>query len=112
SASAGVAAMIAVAAMASQYALLRLSVRGAVSTAVMTGNLTNFVLLSMVAVFSRPLTSEERTHLRRSALLLIGFLSGCLVSAGAVAVVADWAWIVAVSLAAGALVRALRTPED
>src|SRR5262249_13107589 len=96
----GVAALLAVAAMACQYALLRLSVPGAVSTAVMTGNLTNFVLLSMLAVFSRPLATEERTRLRRSAVLLIGFLCGCFIAAGAVVLLADWAWIDAVSLGA------------
>jgi uncharacterized membrane protein YoaK (UPF0700 family) len=41
---AGVAVMIAVSAMACQYALLRLAMPRVVSTAVMTGNLTNTVL--------------------------------------------------------------------
>src|SRR5207249_1834084 len=41
---AGVAAMIAVSAMACQFALLRLAMPGAPSTAVMTGNLTSSVL--------------------------------------------------------------------
>src|SRR5262245_13576658 len=41
---AGIAVMIAVSAMACQYALLRLAIPGAISTAVMTGNLTNTVL--------------------------------------------------------------------
>ena len=41
---AGIAVMIAVSAMAFQYALLRLALPKAVSTAVMTGNLTNTVL--------------------------------------------------------------------
>jgi uncharacterized membrane protein YoaK (UPF0700 family) len=40
---AGIAVMIAVSAMACQYALLRLAMPGAISTAVMTGNLTNAV---------------------------------------------------------------------
>src|SRR5215470_2254736 len=44
---AGIAAMIAVSAMACQYALLRLAIPGAISTAVMTGNLTNTVLALM-----------------------------------------------------------------
>ena len=39
-----VTALIAVSAMACQYALLRLALPGAISTAVMTGNLTNTVL--------------------------------------------------------------------
>src|SRR6478609_2591662 len=44
---AGIAVMIAVFAMACQYALLRLAIPGAISTAVMTGNLTNTVLSLM-----------------------------------------------------------------
>src|SRR5215813_7334318 len=44
---AGIAVMIAVCAMAFQYALLRLALPKAVSTAVMTGNLTNAVLSLM-----------------------------------------------------------------
>jgi uncharacterized membrane protein YoaK (UPF0700 family) len=39
--------MIAVSQMACQYALLRLAIPGAISTAVMTGNLTNTVLSLM-----------------------------------------------------------------
>jgi len=41
---AGIAVMIAVSAMACQYALLRWAIPGAISMAVMTGNLTNTVL--------------------------------------------------------------------
>src|SRR6202040_2898556 len=50
---AAAAAMIAVAAMASQFALLRLGIPGAPSTAVMTGNLTNSVLSLLDALFAR-----------------------------------------------------------
>src|SRR5262249_15135501 len=49
---ADVAAMMAVSAMASQFALLRLALPGAPSTAVMTGNLTN-VVLSGLNILSR-----------------------------------------------------------
>src|ERR1700730_18590297 len=41
---AGIAVMIAVSAMACQYALLRWAIPGAIAMAVMTGNLTNTVL--------------------------------------------------------------------
>src|SRR5580704_11791611 len=51
---AGVAVMIAVSAMACQYALLRLAIPGAISTAVMTGNLTNTVLSLMDTLSKRP----------------------------------------------------------
>ena len=50
---AGIAVMIAVCAMAFQYALLRLALPKVVSTAVMTGNLTNAVL-SLMDILSSP----------------------------------------------------------
>lgn len=100
----GVAAMIAVAAMASQYALLRLAIPGAVSTAVMTGNLTNTVLLSMdLLAPGRLRTAEESVRLKRSVYLLVGFFAGCVAAAVAVFMFADWAWIFPVALAAAAL---------
>jgi uncharacterized membrane protein YoaK (UPF0700 family) len=49
---AGVGVMIAVSAMACQFALLRLAMPGAISTAVMTGNLANAVL-SLMDLLSR-----------------------------------------------------------
>jgi uncharacterized membrane protein YoaK (UPF0700 family) len=55
---AGIAVMIAVSAMACQYALLRLAIPGAISTAVMTGNLTNTVLSLM------DLLAKDRALLR------------------------------------------------
>jgi hypothetical protein len=57
---AGVAAMIAVSSMVCQFALLRLSVPGAPSTTVMTGNLTNTVL-ALLDTLSRtqPLTEAN-----------------------------------------------------
>ena len=56
---AGIAVMIAVSAMACQYALLRLAIPGAISTAVMTGNLTNTVLSLMDMLAERtPRTTQ------------------------------------------------------
>jgi uncharacterized membrane protein YoaK (UPF0700 family) len=55
-----VAALIAVTAMACQYALLRLALPNAISTAVMTGNLTNTVLSIMDAISrGHPLMSAD-----------------------------------------------------
>jgi uncharacterized membrane protein YoaK (UPF0700 family) len=71
---AGIAVMIAVSAMACQYALLRLAMPRAVSTAVMTGNLTNTVLSLMDSLSSRPLLPVDSGRLRRSLRLLFGFL--------------------------------------
>ena len=64
---AGIAAMIAVAAMACQFALLRLAVPGTPSTAVMTGNLTNTVL-SLLDTLSRgePLIEGANERLQKT----------------------------------------------
>src|SRR5712672_746270 len=97
---AGIAVMIAVSAMACQYALLRLAVPGAISTAVMTGNLTNTVLSLMDALSKRrPLMALDAGRLKRSLHLLCGFLVGCVVAAAAVSTLGDWAWSFPVALA-------------
>jgi uncharacterized membrane protein YoaK (UPF0700 family) len=106
---AGVAAMIAVSAMACQYALLRLAMPRAVSTAVMTGNLTNTVLSLMDAASpGRGLLRVDAGLLKRSLYLLFGFLVGCVVAAGAVSVLGDWAWSLPVALAAIAVAFSMR----
>jgi len=98
---AGAAAMIAVAAMACQFALFRLAMPHAISTAVMTGNLTNFVLSSMNLLSGKTAdTLEERNRWMQSLLLLGGFLCGCAIAAVSVRMLADWAWIGPVVLAA------------
>ena len=101
---AGIAVMIAVSAMACQYALLRLAIPGAISTAVMTGNLTNTVL-SLMEMLShrRPLMTVDAGRLKRSLHLLFGFLVGCIVAAAAISLLADWAWSLPVALAAVAV---------
>jgi uncharacterized membrane protein YoaK (UPF0700 family) len=97
---AGIAVMIAVSAMACQYALLRLAVPGALSTAVMTGNLTNAVL-SLLDTLSRTQPSMEgaANRLKRSLHLLFGFLLGCVVAAAAVSFLGDWVWSFPAALA-------------
>ena len=101
---AGIAVMIAVSAMACQYALLRLAVPGAISTAVMTGNLTNTVLSLMDMLSNkRPLMTVDAGRLKRSLYLLFGFLVGCIVAAAAISLLADWAWSLPVALAAVAV---------
>jgi len=98
---AGIAALIAVCAMASQYALLRLALPGAISTAVMTGNLTNTVLSIMDALSNgHPLMSADGGRLKRSLHLLFGFLLGCVIAAAAISVMGEWAWSLPVALAA------------
>jgi uncharacterized membrane protein YoaK (UPF0700 family) len=97
---AGIAAMMAVSAMACQFALLRLALPVAPSTAVMTGNLTNTVL-SLLDRQSRtqPLMAGDTERLTGSLHLLIGFFGGCVVAAAAVTYLGDWAWSFPVVLA-------------
>jgi uncharacterized membrane protein YoaK (UPF0700 family) len=98
---AAVTAMIAVSAMASQYALLRLALPGAISTAVMTGNLTNTILSVMDALsHGHPLMSADGGRLRRSLYLLFGFLVGCAIAAAAISVMGEWTWVLPTALAA------------
>jgi uncharacterized membrane protein YoaK (UPF0700 family) len=101
---AGIAVMIAVSAMAFQYALLRLALPKAVSTAVMTGNLTNTVL-SLMELLSplQPLLPVDRGRLKSSLRLLVGFLAGCLIAAVGVSFMGDWAWSMPTLLAAFAI---------
>jgi uncharacterized membrane protein YoaK (UPF0700 family) len=101
---AGIAAMIAVAAMASQYALFRLAMPRTVSTAVMTGNLTNTVLSLMDALSpGHQLLPVDSGRLKRSLYLLVGFLVGCVVAAAAISALGDWVWSLPVALAALAI---------
>jgi uncharacterized membrane protein YoaK (UPF0700 family) len=97
---AGAAAMMAVSAMACQYALLRLAVPGAISTAVMTGNLANAVLSAMDLLAARnPLLPYDSTPLNHSLHRLLSFFMGCVVAAGAVSLMGDWSWSLPVALA-------------
>jgi uncharacterized membrane protein YoaK (UPF0700 family) len=102
---AGVTAMIAVSAMACQFALLRLALPVAPSTAVMTGNLTNTVL-SLLDRQSRTqeLLAGDAERLRGSLHLLVGFFGGCVVAAAAVSLLGDWAWSLPVALAGMAVI--------
>ena len=96
---AGIAVMIAVSAMACQFALFRLALPGGISTAVMTGNLTNTVLSLMETLsHGRPLMAADAGRLKRSLHLLFGFLRGCIVAAAAVPLLGDWAWSFPVAL--------------
>ena len=97
---AGIAAMMAVSAMACQFALLRLALPAAPSTAVMTGNLTNAVLSLMSVISqSQSSTAADTERLKASLDHLLGFFGGCVVAAAAVTYLGDWAWSFPVVLA-------------
>jgi len=99
-----IAAMIAVTAMGCQFALLRLTLPVAPSTAVMTGNLTNAVL-ALVDSSSRtePLMESDSKRLRGALHLLIGFFGGCVLATAALMYLGDWAWSLPAALAGAAV---------
>src|SRR5215469_16726977 len=99
-----IAAMIAVTAMGCQFALLRLALPVAPSTAVMTGNLTNAVLGFMdMSSRSEPLMEGDSGRLTSALHLLIGFFAGCVVATAALMYLGDWAWSIPAALAAVAV---------
>ena len=99
-----IVAMIAVAAMACQFSLLRLAVPAAPSTAVMTGNLTNAVL-SLLDTLSPGghLTEGANERLKKTLKVVIGFCAGCIAGAVAVSFLGAWAWSIPVALAGVAI---------
>jgi len=110
-----IAAMIAVTAMSCQFALLRLALPVAPSTAVMTGNLTNAVLgLMDLSSRSKPLMESDSGRLTSALRLIVGFFVGCIIATAALMYLSDWAWSVPAALAAVAVLlgsvhsRALR----
>jgi uncharacterized membrane protein YoaK (UPF0700 family) len=99
-----IAAMIAVTTMGCQYALLRLALPVAPSTAVMTGNLTNATLgLMDLSSQTQLLTQIDGSRIRGSLQLLVGFFVGCVAAAAAVVYLGDWAWSFPAVLAAVAV---------
>jgi uncharacterized membrane protein YoaK (UPF0700 family) len=90
---AGIAIEIAVSAMACQFALLRLALPGAPSTAVMTGNLTSTVLSLLDTMWSRhPVLEGAARRLRTLLPVVLGFFGGCVAAAIAVTWLGDWVW--------------------
>jgi uncharacterized membrane protein YoaK (UPF0700 family) len=96
-------AMIAVSAMACQFALLRLAVPGAPSTAVMTGNLTSSVLSLLDGLpRNQPLMEGPSGRWKKTLSLVVGFFTGCVAGAAGVSFLGDWAWSLPAVLAAAA----------
>ena len=87
-----VAGMLAVSAMACQYALLRLMMPVAPSTAVMTGNLTYATLSLLDLISGEPIVESSRQRLKEATSLLAGFFLGCIAGAAAVSFMGDWSW--------------------
>lgn len=106
----GIAAMIAVSAMACQFALLRLAVPGAPSTAVMTGNLTKTTLSLLDTLWRKePLMKNAGQQLKKTVALVAGFFIGCVAGAAAFSWLREWSWLLPVVLAGAAVALAPRT---
>jgi len=100
---AGVVAMFAVAAMASQNALLHLSRKPTPTTAVMTGNIVQGTLsLVAMAMATGPDRAAARAQWQQAWPLVLGFLAGCGAGAVSVSLFRDTAWLV-LALAAQAI---------
>ena len=99
-----IAAMIAVTAMGCQFALLRLTLPVAPSTAVMTGNLTNAVLaFADSRSRAHSLIEGDSTRLTGALHLLAGFFVGCVLATASLMYLGDWAWSLPTVLAAVAV---------
>ena len=99
-----IAAMIAVSSMACQFALLRLALPVAPSTAVMTGNLTNVVLaLVDSSLQTEPLMESDSKRLRAALRLLVGFFVGSVLATATLMYLGDWAWSLPAALAGAAV---------
>jgi len=97
-------AMTAVAAIAFQFAFLRVVLPKAPPTSVMTGHLSTFTLALSDSLAGAPLAGGVTQRLRDSFFLLSGFFGGCAAGAAAVLFFGDWSWLLAVALAAIAIV--------
>src|SRR5260370_21729186 len=86
--------------------MLRRALPKAISTAVMTGNLTNTVLSIMDAISrGHPLMSADDGPLKRSLPLLFCFLLGCIIAAMAISTMGEWACSLPAALTALPLAR-------
>jgi uncharacterized membrane protein YoaK (UPF0700 family) len=94
------AAMTAVAAIAFQFAFLRVVMPKAPPTSVMTGHLSSLTLALSECLAGEALSEGATQRLRNHFFLLLGFFGGCAAGAGAVLSFGDWSWLLAVVLAA------------
>ena len=95
-----IAAMMAVSAMACQFALMRLTVPGAPATGPMTSNVTSAVLSLLDTLWPKdPLTEGAPQRFEKTLGHVAGFCAGCLVGAAAVSWLRDWAWSLPAAMA-------------
>jgi uncharacterized membrane protein YoaK (UPF0700 family) len=108
------AGMLGVSAMAVQNALVQISVKGAPTTAVMTTNVTHFVM-DLVAVLierDRARAADSAARAKHTAPAIVGFAVGCALGAGCVVVAGLWALALPAGLALLALALGLLPKRD
>jgi uncharacterized membrane protein YoaK (UPF0700 family) len=107
---AGVAVMIAVVAMASQYALFRLATTQTVSTSAMTGNLSNTIIAMMDAISTRTrLVHGPEDRVITAVIPLLGFVFGCVLGAAGLSLFDEWAWALPAAVSGAAYVGSIVT---
>ncbi|SEE75718.1 Uncharacterized membrane protein YoaK, UPF0700 family [Rhizobiales bacterium GAS191] len=108
------AGMLGVSAMAVQNALVQISLKGAPSTAVMTTNITRFVMdLGEVLLGRSPNDGAKAgERARRTGLTIAGFVAGCSLGAGFQAVAGLWSLTLPAGLALVALAMAFAIKPD
>jgi uncharacterized membrane protein YoaK (UPF0700 family) len=108
-----IAGMLGVAAMATQNVLVKLALKDAPSTAVMTTNITQLTVDLATVVRSRGDTDELANARRRASVTLpciVGFVVGC--AAGAALQVKFGFWALALPVVLSALAIPLGRPEE
>jgi uncharacterized membrane protein YoaK (UPF0700 family) len=109
-----VAGMLGVSAMAVQNALVQISLRGAPSTAVMTTNITRFIVDLGEVLFRRSPDGGAKAgeRARRTGLAIAGFVVGCGLGAGCQAVAGLWSLTLPAGLALVAFAMAFAVELD
>lgn len=88
-------ALLAIASMAFQNALLHLSLTPVPTTAVMTGNIVSATLALVGMCLAKDAARQQaRAQWHQTGPILLGFVLGCLAGAGAVAWLGSGAWSV------------------
>jgi len=109
-----VAAMFAVTAMAVQNVLVRISLRGAPATAVMTTNVTRLMMDVGDMLFARDTKTAAgaRQNARRTWPAVVGFVIGCALGAGSKQAAGLWSLAMPAALALLALALGLAVKPD
>src|SRR5262249_16058237 len=103
------AGMLAVSGLAVQNAIVQVSIKGMPSTAVMTTNVSHFVVdfIAVLAERNRDLAAKSAARAKHTAPAVVGFVVGCGLGAGCEIIIGLWALALPTGLAFLALVIGL-----